>query len=189
MWLMALFTYTATLKMYDDRGTQATLGAFRVPRPVLRPVAQVLAAIEAMVMGLLVLEPTRASGGIAAAFLGTLFTASASVALIRRLDTSCGCAGLVGLGRLGPIAVVRGLVILAAGFLVASQPPVIEAAWEFLVVGVAATPAIALFALRSRHRRLHHRHADQHPVQGLERPRQELLELLNSPPHTAGVRS
>jgi hypothetical protein len=189
LWLIALFTYTGTLKMYDDRGTQAALNAFRLPHALLRPVAYLVAGLEPVVTGLLVFEPTRALGGLAAAFLGVAFAALASVALIRKLDTSCGCVGLVGLGRFDRIAILRGVVILAAGLLVASRSPVIEAGWLFLIVAISAVPTLALFLLRSHHRRRHHRHARQHHIQDLERARQDVLELLSSPPRAADVRS
>lgn len=114
--LCLVFAAAAFAKFSAWSTWPAVLGNFRVlPRPLVAPVARLLAPLEAVVAALLLLDSGRPIAGAAAALLLTVFSIAVAVNLARgRTRIDCGCFRSELRQVLSPALLVRNALLTAA---------------------------------------------------------------------------
>jgi hypothetical protein len=154
--LAAVFLAAALGKLARPAATAGTLADFGLPRPLRRPGAYALPAVELATAALLVPEATARSGAGLALVLLVGFSAAVARLLARGERPACNCFGAVASTPVGPRTLVRngGLaaaaaVVLAAGpgAALASIGDADTATVAIAAAGVALLAALAGFAL------------------------------------------
>jgi hypothetical protein len=116
--LVGVFVWAGVAKLVDPTGTRAGLAAFGVPGAA-RAAWWLLPASELTVAALVGSVATRRAGGIAALALLAVFTGAALVQIRAGNHAPCNCFGSVRPGRIGVGLVIRNLVLIGLGIVVA----------------------------------------------------------------------
>jgi hypothetical protein len=154
--LAAVFLVAALGKLTRPAATAETLADFGLPRPLRRPGAFLLPAVELATAALLVPEATARWGAGLALVLLVGFSAAVARLLARGERPACNCFGAVASTPVGPRTLVRNgalaaaaAVVLAAGpgTALASIGDADAATVALAAAGVALVAALAGFAL------------------------------------------
>jgi hypothetical protein len=146
--LATVLLVAGVAKLPNRRGFAETVGAFGVPRVLEAPVAAVLPLCEVSLGAALLFPATATAAALGALALLLAFSAATGVALVRGRDVDCGCLGVIRPTRLGPLTLVRNLLLaVLAGWIALQGPsdpqpvalvaPALGIAAAALVVGVS----------------------------------------------------
>jgi hypothetical protein len=160
--LSAVFAVAGVAKLLDGERARAALHDFGVPERALRPAFGALVAGELLIAALLALPWTRQAGALAAFAALVLFTLQISAQLLRGKRPPCACFGALTPAAIGPLSIVRNLLLmaLAAGLLIApdaGSPPTLFAGipiFTLLVLGWSGVVTCWLLLLTRQHGRL-----------------------------------
>jgi len=157
VWLGTLFLYTGAHKALRPAETVRAVTNYRlVPDRRAALVARLTTALELITAAALLYLPRMLAGGVGAAILGAVFLVASGSALVRHIDTSCGCIGATNGRRVGIETPLRAAVILALGVALAATNAGSQlSVWAALAATLASiAPSIAglLRARRSQRR-------------------------------------
>ncbi len=115
--LAAVFLTAAVPKLLDWHGFAEATARYRLlPEILVSPFSLLLASLE-FVLGLMLLMGIyRRTCAWLAILLNIMFLVAMGQALIRGIDTSCGCFGSVN-GPLGTMDLIRDILFIIMGFL------------------------------------------------------------------------
>jgi hypothetical protein len=158
--LALIFVLAATTKLADRPGTRRALFEFRVPRPLIGPMAFALPLAELATAAALIFHQTVVGGAIGAIVLLAAFTAGIAAAMARGEAPDCHCFGQVHSAPAGPATLIRnGCLLGLALALVFLDHPGLDTWAEartgeeiaLLVMGIAIVSlSIALLGLWAR---------------------------------------
>lgn len=151
--IAGIFLPSAVSKLRAMDEFEGVLADYRLlPETLVRPVARVLPALELAAGLLVLLPPTRPSGGALAAGLLLLFALAMAVNVARgRTEIDCGCFLGRQKERIGWPLVARNLVLVALALpLLAAEGAAPPGVVDLPTIGLAAGSLLALYAAFSR---------------------------------------
>lgn len=119
--LAAIFAVAAWAKVRDREATRMAAMGLGVPRPLSRPVAAVLPAVELLVAVALIVTALAPIGALAAAMLLGAFTVLLAGNLVAGRRPACACFGAASASPIGGATLGRNAVLLVAAALVAAR--------------------------------------------------------------------
>lgn len=166
--LVAILAAAGLAKLRDREGTESALSAFGAPSPLVGPLTYAVPAAELGIAVLLVPSSTAVAASLAALVLLAVFTAAIAANLVLGRAPECNCFGQLGSKPIGPLTLVRNIVLLVVAgtttVALASSPDAslgaaaaeLEgtgvAGWGLvaMTVGLIGTGWLAFAALRGR---------------------------------------
>ena len=184
--LAGILVVASVAKLWDLAGASEAMRGFGAPARLARPLAIVLAVVEALIAVFALPASTARVAALAAAGLFVTFAIVVAVARLRGRTPDCHCFGRLHSAPAGWPIVVRNAALAAAAAVVASQPASILTGTDVFVFGIVAlviVQALVLYTLLRRYGRALAR------IEALEAraPRLEPLALGTEAPPFAGL--